>query len=64
MEASVSLLGWTGQTDAQRATLWHAISDVQRGNRDLRLQLVEERRARLELVEIVDSMRRGQEPRG
>ncbi|GJV07233.1 hypothetical protein Tco_1344889 [Tanacetum coccineum] len=28
----------------------------------LRLQLAEERRARLELVEIIDSMRRGQEP--
>ncbi|GKB14677.1 hypothetical protein Tco_0848600 [Tanacetum coccineum] len=30
---------------------------------DLRLQLVEERRARLELAEVLDSMRRGQEPR-
>ncbi|GKF66617.1 hypothetical protein Tco_0193134, partial [Tanacetum coccineum] len=29
-------------------------------NQDLRLQLAEERRARLELAEIVDSMRRGQ----
>ncbi|GJR14171.1 hypothetical protein Tco_0796823 [Tanacetum coccineum] len=53
-----------GQTDAQRADLWHAISDTQRENRELRLQLVEERRARLDLAEIVDSMRRGQEPRG
>ncbi|GKC71428.1 hypothetical protein Tco_1117311 [Tanacetum coccineum] len=33
-------------------------------NRDLRLQLAEERRARLELAEVVDGMRRGQEPRG
>ncbi|GJX09659.1 hypothetical protein Tco_0199518 [Tanacetum coccineum] len=33
-------------------------------NQDLRLQLTEERRARLELVEIVDGMRRGQDPRG
>ncbi|GJX12331.1 hypothetical protein Tco_0204089 [Tanacetum coccineum] len=30
----------------------------------LRLQLAEERRARLELVEVVDGMRRGQEPKG
>ncbi|GJV17831.1 hypothetical protein Tco_1363154 [Tanacetum coccineum] len=52
------------QTDAQRAALWHAISDVQRENRDLRLQLAEERRARLELAEVVDGIRRGQEPRG
>ncbi|GKE22348.1 hypothetical protein Tco_1433860, partial [Tanacetum coccineum] len=51
------------QTDAQRAALWHAISDMQGENQDLRLQLAEERRARLELAEIVDSMRRGQEPR-
>ncbi|GKB12085.1 hypothetical protein Tco_0846008 [Tanacetum coccineum] len=33
-------------------------------NQDLRLQLTEERRARLELAEVVDGMRRGQEPRG
>ncbi|GJW92542.1 hypothetical protein Tco_0170095 [Tanacetum coccineum] len=33
-------------------------------NRDLRFQLVEERRARLDLAEVVDGMRRGQEPRG
>ncbi|GJV58171.1 hypothetical protein Tco_1459176 [Tanacetum coccineum] len=33
-------------------------------NQDLRLQLVKERRARLELAEVVDGMRRGQEPRG
>ncbi|GJT76949.1 hypothetical protein Tco_1043674 [Tanacetum coccineum] len=33
-------------------------------NRELRLQLAEERRARLELAEIVDNVRRGQEPRG
>ncbi|GJU32373.1 hypothetical protein Tco_1175962 [Tanacetum coccineum] len=34
-----------GQTDAQRAALWHAISDVQGENWDLQLQLAEERRA-------------------
>ncbi|GKB68670.1 hypothetical protein Tco_0930082 [Tanacetum coccineum] len=33
-------------------------------NRDLQLQLIEERRARLELAEVVNSMRRGQEPQG
>ncbi|GKA47552.1 hypothetical protein Tco_0740435, partial [Tanacetum coccineum] len=38
--------------------------DVQGENWDLRLQLSEERRARLELAEIVDGMRRGQEPKG
>ncbi|GJZ51543.1 hypothetical protein Tco_0606058 [Tanacetum coccineum] len=60
----LALEAWAGQTDAQRAALWHAISDVQGENRDLRLQLAEERRARLELAEVVDGMRRGQEPRG
>ncbi|GJW45198.1 hypothetical protein Tco_0073997 [Tanacetum coccineum] len=33
-------------------------------NRDLRLQLAKERRARLELAEIIDCMRRRHEPRG
>ncbi|GJX56162.1 hypothetical protein Tco_0286059 [Tanacetum coccineum] len=33
-------------------------------SQDLWLQLAEERRARLELVEVVDGIRRGQEPRG
>ncbi|GJX05028.1 hypothetical protein Tco_0190944 [Tanacetum coccineum] len=60
----LALKAWAGQTDAQRAALWHVISNVQGENRDLRLQLAEERRARLELTEIVDGMRRGQEPRG
>ncbi|GKF67235.1 hypothetical protein Tco_0196914, partial [Tanacetum coccineum] len=55
---------WAGQTDAQRAALRHVISDMQGENRDLRLQLAEERRAQLELAEVVDSMRRRQEPRG
>ncbi|GKB12212.1 hypothetical protein Tco_0846135 [Tanacetum coccineum] len=53
-----------GQTDTQRAALWHAINDIQGENQDLRLQFAEERRARLELAEVVNSMRRGQEPRG
>ncbi|GKD33473.1 hypothetical protein Tco_1248982 [Tanacetum coccineum] len=55
---------WAGQTDAQRAALWHAISDTQREKQELRLHIAEERRAWLDLAEIVDSMRRGQEPRG
>ncbi|GJY33216.1 hypothetical protein Tco_0417685 [Tanacetum coccineum] len=60
----LALKSWAGQTDAQREALWHAISDTQGENQELRLQLVEERRARLELAEIVDSMKRGKEPRG
>nr|GFA32412.1 hypothetical protein [Tanacetum cinerariifolium] len=60
----LALESWAGQTDAQRAALWHAISDTQRENWELRLHLAEERRVRLDLVKIVDSMRRGQEPRG
>nr|GEY69672.1 hypothetical protein [Tanacetum cinerariifolium] len=60
----LALESWAGQTDTQRAALWHAISDKQRENWELRLQLVEERRARLDLAEIVNSMRRGHEPRG
>ncbi|GJW51159.1 putative reverse transcriptase domain-containing protein [Tanacetum coccineum] len=60
----LALESWAGQTDAQRAALWHAISDTQMENQELRLQIAEERRARLDLAEIVDSMRRGQEPRG
>ncbi|GKD87063.1 hypothetical protein Tco_1358217, partial [Tanacetum coccineum] len=60
----LALESWTGQTDAQRAALWHAISDTHGENWELRLQLAKERRAQLKPAEIVDSMRRGQEPRG
>ncbi|GKF47211.1 hypothetical protein Tco_0137013, partial [Tanacetum coccineum] len=60
----LALYSWAGQTDAQRAALWHAISDMLGENQDLWLQLVEERRTRLELVEVVDGMRRGLEPQG
>ncbi|GJW01614.1 hypothetical protein Tco_1556865 [Tanacetum coccineum] len=42
----------------------HTISDTHGENRELRLQLAEERRARLKLAEVVDSLRRGQDPRG
>ncbi|GJS26620.1 hypothetical protein Tco_0487240 [Tanacetum coccineum] len=33
----LALESWAGQMDAQRATLWHAISDTQMENRELRL---------------------------
>ncbi|GJY68503.1 hypothetical protein Tco_0471485 [Tanacetum coccineum] len=46
------------------AALWHAIGDTQIENQELRLQIAEETRARLDLAEIVASMRRGHEPRG
>ncbi|GKC31473.1 hypothetical protein Tco_1038767 [Tanacetum coccineum] len=39
----LALESWAGQMDAQRATLWYAISDMQGENQDLRLQLAEER---------------------
>ncbi|GKE02153.1 hypothetical protein Tco_1390136, partial [Tanacetum coccineum] len=60
----LALESWAGQTDAQRADMWHAISDTHRENQDLRLQLAEERRARLELAEVINGIRRGQGPRG
>ncbi|GKG07327.1 hypothetical protein Tco_0330296 [Tanacetum coccineum] len=60
----LALESWAGQTDTQRAALWHVISDTLMENRELRLQIAKERRVRLDLAEIVDSMRRGQEPRG
>ncbi|GKF53893.1 hypothetical protein Tco_0160803 [Tanacetum coccineum] len=41
------------------AALWHAISDTQMENQELRLQIAKERRTRLDLAEIVASMRRG-----
>ncbi|GKC99398.1 hypothetical protein Tco_1169673 [Tanacetum coccineum] len=55
----LALESWAGQTDAQRAALWYAISDTQMENRELRLQITEERRVRLDLAEIIDGMRRG-----
>ncbi|GKB71109.1 hypothetical protein Tco_0932521 [Tanacetum coccineum] len=60
----LALESWAGQTDAQRAAMWHAISDTQGENQELQLQLAKERRVRLELAEIFNSMRRGQEPKG
>ncbi|GJS49801.1 hypothetical protein Tco_0599922 [Tanacetum coccineum] len=41
-----------------------SLYDMHGENRDLRLQLAEERRARLDLAEVVDNIRRGQEPKG
>ncbi|GJR77504.1 hypothetical protein Tco_0089869 [Tanacetum coccineum] len=52
-----------GQTDAQRAALWHAIYDIQRENHDLRMQLSEKRRERLELADRVAWIERRQESR-
>ncbi|GKD48619.1 hypothetical protein Tco_1277595 [Tanacetum coccineum] len=53
-----------GQTDAQRAALWHVIYDIQRENHDLRRQIAEERREQLELTDCVARMERRQESRG
>nr|GEU39582.1 ribonuclease H-like domain-containing protein [Tanacetum cinerariifolium] len=47
-----------GQTDAQRAALWHAIYDTQRENHDLRMQINVERREQLELTYCIDRMER------
>ncbi|GJW69867.1 hypothetical protein Tco_0126784 [Tanacetum coccineum] len=44
--------------------LEHEQERVVMENQELRLQITKERHARLDLAEIVDSMRRGQEPRG
>ncbi|GJX51253.1 hypothetical protein Tco_0278098 [Tanacetum coccineum] len=51
-----------GQERCTEKALWYAISDTQGENRELRLQIAKERRAQLELAEIIDNMRRGQEP--
>ncbi|GJX35275.1 RNA-directed DNA polymerase, eukaryota [Tanacetum coccineum] len=60
----LALEAWPGQTDAQRAALWHAIYDIQRENHDLRRQIAEERRERLELIDCVARMERRQESEG
>ncbi|GJZ35743.1 hypothetical protein Tco_0581560 [Tanacetum coccineum] len=59
----LALEAWAGQTDAQRAAMWHAIYDIQRENHDLRMQLAEERRERLELADHVARMERRHESR-
>ncbi|GJZ38108.1 hypothetical protein Tco_0584299 [Tanacetum coccineum] len=56
--------GFLTELGAQVEMQGGLIRDHAGENRDLRLQLVEERRARLELAEVVDSMGRRQEPRG
>nr|GEY84459.1 hypothetical protein [Tanacetum cinerariifolium] len=38
----LALKAWAGQTDAQRAALWHAFSDTQIENQELRLHITEE----------------------
>ncbi|GKB78357.1 hypothetical protein Tco_0945252 [Tanacetum coccineum] len=60
----LALKAWVGQTDTQRAALWHAICDTQRENHDLKMQIVEERHDRLELTDGVARMKRRQESRG
>nr|GEV07038.1 hypothetical protein [Tanacetum cinerariifolium] len=57
-------LSVTGQVDAQRAALWHAIYDIQKKNHDLRMQIAEEKRERLKLTDRVARMERRQESRG
>ncbi|GKC58781.1 hypothetical protein Tco_1086379 [Tanacetum coccineum] len=57
----LALEAWAGQTDSQRAALWHPIYDIQRENHDLRIQIAEERRERLELTDRVPRMERRQE---
>nr|GEX42185.1 hypothetical protein [Tanacetum cinerariifolium]GEX42192.1 hypothetical protein [Tanacetum cinerariifolium] len=60
----LALKAWVGQTNAQRAALWHVIYDIQRENHDLRRQIAEERRKRLELTDRVDRMERRHKSRG
>ncbi|GKC65697.1 hypothetical protein Tco_1098295 [Tanacetum coccineum] len=59
----LALEAWAGQTDAQRAPLWHAIYDTKRENHDLRMHPTEERRERLELADRVARIERRQESR-
>ncbi|GJX13485.1 hypothetical protein Tco_0205243, partial [Tanacetum coccineum] len=64
MEVILALEAWTGQTDAQRAALWHAIYDIQRENHNLRRQVTEERHEQLELTDRVARMERRHESGG
>nr|GEZ84041.1 hypothetical protein [Tanacetum cinerariifolium] len=54
---------WAGQTNAQRADLWHAICDIQWKNHDLKMHLAEESCEQLELVDHVARIERRQESR-
>nr|GEX91427.1 hypothetical protein [Tanacetum cinerariifolium] len=60
----LALEAWTGKTDAQIAAMWHAIHDIQKENHDLRRQIAEERRERLELTDCVARLERRHEYRG
>ncbi|GJV48034.1 hypothetical protein Tco_1438246 [Tanacetum coccineum] len=63
LRSVLALEAWAGQTDAQRAALWHVIYDTQRENHDLRMQISKERRERLELTYHVARMKRRHESR-
>ncbi|GJZ00790.1 hypothetical protein Tco_0518219 [Tanacetum coccineum] len=58
-----TLVTWVDPEDG-RVDLWHVIYDIQRDNHDLRRQLAEERRKRLELTDRVARMERRQESGG
>ncbi|GKF06928.1 hypothetical protein Tco_0037596, partial [Tanacetum coccineum] len=60
----LALEAWAGQTDAQRAALWHTIYDIQMENHDLRMQISKDRRERLDLTDRVARIERRQESRG
>ncbi|GKE65073.1 hypothetical protein Tco_1519234, partial [Tanacetum coccineum] len=60
--ATVETEGFLTELGAQVEMQRGLIRDHGGENQELRLQLAEERRARLELAKIIDSMRRGQEP--
>ncbi|GJY09829.1 hypothetical protein Tco_0378014 [Tanacetum coccineum] len=60
----LALEAWAGQTNAHRAALWHAIYDIQRENQDLRRQIAEKMRERLELTDHVARIERRRESRG
>nr|GEV77928.1 hypothetical protein [Tanacetum cinerariifolium] len=60
----LALEAWAGQTDAQRAALWHAIYDIHKENHDLRRQIAKERHERLELTYRIARIERRQESGG
>ncbi|GKF42548.1 hypothetical protein Tco_0125890 [Tanacetum coccineum] len=61
---ALALEAWAGQTDTQKAAVWHAICDIQRENHDLRRQLAKERRERLNLTDRIARIERRQESGG
>ncbi|GJX07404.1 hypothetical protein Tco_0195336 [Tanacetum coccineum] len=60
----LALRAWAGQTDAQRAALWHVIYDIQRENHDLRRWIAMDRHERLKLTDRVARMEMRLESRG